>query len=234
MARIIFVIVGIYRQENAGAIARAMKTMGIEFLRLVNPKCNHTGSKALSTAHGSKDILEKAMVFDSFEEAIMDLDLIVGTTAKKRSVHEDHHWVDDLPSIILDKGDAINTVGIIFGREESGLTNRELSMCHLVSTIPMYTKYPSLNLGQAAMVYATYLSKITLTCKRKSVKDTEDVELPVIRDKANQILTDASIDPEGILYPRIMERLMLLKKDDINLFHSFCKFYLKKYHNRIK
>ncbi len=234
MVKIVFVFVGIYRQENAGAIARAMKTMGIEFLRLVNPKCNHTGSKALSTAHGSKDILERAVVFDSLEDALKDLDLIIGTTAKKRSVHEDHHWIDDLPSIILDKGNAIRTVGIVFGREESGLTNRELSMCHLVSTIPMYRNYPSLNLGQAAMVYATYLSKITLTCKKKSVKDAKEAELPVIRDKANQILTDVGIDPDGILYPRIMERLMLLKKDDINLFHSFCKFYLKKYHDRIK
>ncbi len=234
MLKIVFIIVGIYREENAGAIARAMKTMGIESLRLVSPKCNHTGSKALSTAHGSRDILEKASVFDNLEAAIKDLDLIIGTTAKKRSVHEDYHWVDDLSSIILDKDDSISTAGIVFGREESGLTNQELSICHLVSTIPMYSNYPSLNLGQAAMVYATFLSKITLNCKRKTRKEIEDVELPVIRDKANQILTDVGIDPEGILYPRIMERLMLLKKDDINLFHSFCKFYLKKYHKRVK
>ncbi len=234
MIKIIFIVVEVYREENVGAIARAMKTMGIENLRLVNPKCNHTCSKALTTAHGSRDILKKASVFDNFEESIRELDLIVGTTAKKRSVHEDYHWVEDLPSIILNKEDSIKKVGIIFGREESGLTNRELSMCHLVSTIPMHSKYPSLNLGQAAMVYATYISKITLNCKKKYDKEIQQVELPVVREKAGQILNDVGINPEGIIYPRIMERLMLLKKDDINLFHSFCKYYLKKYHGRVK
>ncbi len=234
MIKIIFVVVGVYREENIGAVARAMKTMGIENLRLVNPKCNHTCSKALTTAHGSRDILKKAPVFYNFEESIKDLDLIIGTTAKKRSVHEDYHWVEDLPSIILNKKDSIKNVGIIFGREESGLTNHELSMCHLVSTIPMHSKYPSLNLGQAAMVYATYLSKITLNCKKYSGKKIQDVELPVVREKAGQILKDVGVDPKGIIYPRLMERLMLLKKDDINLFHTFCKHYLKKYHGRLK
>ena len=234
MLKIVFVVVGIYREENAGAIARAMKTMGIENLRLVNPKCNHTCSKALTTAHGSRDVLQNALVFDSFEEAISDLDLIIGTTAKKRSVHEDYHLVEKLPSIILDKGDSIDNVGIIFGREESGLTNKELSQCHIVSTIPMHMQYPSLNLGQAAMVYATYLSKITLNHKKLIEKNMADVEWSVVRKKAEQILADVDIDPNGIIYPRIMERLMLLKKDDINLFHSFCKYYLKKYHDRVK
>ena len=234
MIKIVFIIVGIYREENAGAIARAMKTMGIEIMHLVNPQCNHLGSKAKATAHGSSDILENALVFKNLDDAIKDIDFIIGTTAKKRSVHEDYHWVEELPEIILGKEDTINSAGIVFGCEESGLTNHELSMCHLVSTIPMYRKYPSLNLGQAAMVYANHLSKITLNFKHKAEKEVKQVELPVIREKARQILADVEIDKNHLVYPRIMERLMLLKKNDINLFHSFCKFYLKKYHGKVK
>ncbi len=234
MVKLVFIVVGVSREENVGAVARAIKTMGIQALYLVDPQCNHLGSKALFTAHGSQDILEKARIYNQFKESVSGLDLVVGTTAKKRSVHEDYHWVEDLPEIITGKGESLNTAGIVFGCEESGLTNHDLSMCHLVSKIPMYRNYPSLNLGQAAMVYATYLSKITLNYKSKAEKEVSGVELPVVRKKAKQILIDVGIDPNGIIYPRIMERLMMMNKDDINLFHSFSKYYLQKYHRRIR
>lgn len=232
--QIIFIIIEPFREENIGAVARAMKTMGIDKLRLVNPQCNHISPKSKAIAHGSTDILEKTTIYDNFEDSIGDMDLIIGTSAKKRNVHEDYHRVEDLPDIILKKGDTINKISIVFGCEESGLTNHQLSLCHLVSTIPMNSKYPSLNLGQAAMVYATYLSKITLNHKRQKQKNLTKAELPIVLGKAKQILDDVEIPEDGNIYPRIIERLMTMNKDDINLFHSFCKFYLKKYHGRIK
>jgi tRNA/rRNA methyltransferase len=234
MSEIIYIIVEPAREENVGAAARAMKTMGISQLRLVNPQCNHMGERALATAHASHDILENAQLLPAFEAAIKDMDLVIGSTAKKRNVYEDYHPVEDIPGIILGKGDTIARVAVVFGREESGLTNDELGQCHLLSTIPMYRKYPSLNLGQAVMVYSAYLSQVTLSWKRKTVRQPVEPELPVVREKARQVLEDVGLLPENNIYPRIMERLMLMQKDDINLFHSFCKFYLKKYHGRVK
>lgn len=234
MTELIFILVSPAREENIGAAARAMKTMGIEHMRLVSPLCDHLGPRAKATAHGSNDILEQALVFEHMQAAINDCDLVIGSTAKKRNVSEDYHPVEELADIIRDKGDTIGKTAIVFGGEESGLNNEQLASCHLLSTIPMYRKYPSLNLGQAVMVYATHLSKLTLNWKKKSPRPAGQAELPVVREKAAQIMEDVGLETENMIYPRIMERLMVMKKDDINLFHSFCKYYLKKYHGRLK
>lgn len=234
MAEIVFILVAPAREENIGASARALKTMGFNRLRLVDPQCDHLGPRAKATAHGSNDILEQAEVFDTLEEARADLSLLIGSAAKKRNVAEDYHRVEDLPEIIRQKGDMLKLVGIAFGREESGLTNEELAQCDLLSTIPMKRKYPSLNLGQAVMVYATYLSNLSLEYARRKTRNAGENELQVVKQKAEQVLEDVGLDSEGNIYPRIMERLMLMGKDDLNLFHSFCKYYLKKYHNRLK
>jgi len=234
MKEVIFILANAAREENIGAAARAIKTMGISNLYLVAPIANHLGERSRATAHGSIDILEKTQIFQSLSDAISGIDLVIGSTAKKRSVAQVYNPVDDLPQIILDKGNTIKNVAIVFGGEESGLSNEQLAQCHFLSTIPMYRKYPSLNLAQSVMVYATYLSKVTLQWKKKSVDPPVEAELPIVRDKARQILGDVDMQPDNLIYRRIMERLMLLNKDDINLFHSFCKFYLKKYHGRVK
>jgi len=234
MPEIVFILVESAREENIGAAARAMKIMNIPSLRLVNPLCDHLGERARATAHASNDILESAVVYHTLEEARRDVSLLIGSAAKRRTVGEDVHPVEDLAAIIRAKGDAVSTVAVVFGGEESGLSNKYLLQCDMLSTIPMHRKYPSLNLGQAVMVYATYLSKLSLHYSRKQKPAAAEVELPVVRDKALQVLKDVGMDPDGIIHRRIMERLMLLGKDDLNLFHSFCKFYLKKYHGRIK
>ncbi len=234
MPELIFILVGAAREENIGAAARALNTMGISSLYLVNPIANHLGERSRATAHGSLEILEQAKIFSALEEAIKDIDLVIGSTAKKRNVAETYHPAEDIPQIIFDKGNTIGSVAIVFGGEESGLSNEQLAQCHLLSTIPMYRKYPSLNLAQSVMVYATYLSKVSLTWEKKTIHNPVQAELPVVREKAQQILADVDIPAEHLIYSRIMQRLMMLNKDDINLFHSFCKFYLKKYHGRVK
>ena len=232
--KIVFILVEPAREENVGAAARAMKIMNIPELRLVAPLCDHLGERARATAHASNDILDNSMVFESLEAAREDISMLVGSAAKRRTVGEDVHLVENLPALISAKGQTVKSVAVAFGGEESGLSNSHLRQCDMLSTIPMYRKYPSLNLGQAVMVYATYLSKLTMSYASKKQPDVAEAELPVIRTKALQVLADVGMDPDGIIHRRIMERLMLMGKDDLNLFHSFCKFYLKKYHGRIK
>lgn len=234
MPQLIFILCDTIREENIGSAARALKTMGIKNLRLVNPLCNHLSEKSRALAHGSVDVLENAKVYNDLKSAVNNISLLIGSAAKKRNVSLNYYKVECLPDIIIEKGNTIKNVGIVFGGEESGLSNSQLRLCDLFSTIPMISKYPSLNLGQAVMVYATYLSKLTLNYADKiETKPSED-ELLIVKGKAKQVLNDVGLDEKGIIYPRIMERLMYMSKDDINLFHSFCKHYLKKYHGRIK
>ncbi len=231
---IIFILSSPAREENVGAAARAIKTMGISGMRLVNPLCDHLGERARATAHGAEDVLERTLVYGNLLEARDDIPFLAGTAAKKRNIREDRHPLDRLPGILLSKGAMLDRVGVVFGGEESGLSNREIDNCDILTTIPMAAKYPSLNLGQAVMVYAYTLSEISLNLESKKQKVASGEELSVVREKALQVLDDVELSEGHIIYRRIMERLMMLGRDDMHLFHSFCKYYLKKYHGRVK
>jgi len=122
---ITFILVNPAVPENIGASARAMNTMGFHDLRLVNP-CNFLNEKARMLAHGSHSILENATVFSSLEKAVRDIDFVIGTTAKRRSAKEDYYSANLLSGYLAKKGDSISTIAIVFGKEESGLTNEEI------------------------------------------------------------------------------------------------------------
>ena len=222
---IVFILVEPARDENVGAAARAMKTMGFTNLRLVNP-CNHLSERALATAHASSDILRNATIYTSLEEAVAGIDFVAGSTAKHRNVREDYHWVSDLPKILAEKGDCIGSIAIVFGREESGLTNDEMALCHLLTTIPMRSKYPSLNLGQAVMVYAYELSKVNFGYSRKKPHTVPEGEFAVVRQRLAHILSEINLDDYS--QSRVLERVALLGAEDIALFHKFIQSYSER------
>ncbi len=153
-----FVLVEPAVAENVGSSARALKTMGFERLVVVNSNV-HNQPEASWLAHGSADILQKIEVFDTLSAALTDMDLVIGTTAKKRRVYEDYYTCSEIPEILDSKAAMLENVAVVFGKEESGLTNEELRLCHIFTVIPMKTAYPSLNLAQSVMIYAWELSK---------------------------------------------------------------------------
>jgi tRNA/rRNA methyltransferase len=216
-----FVLVEPTVPENIGAAARAIKTMGFASLVLVHPN-NFPHEKATWLAHGSTEVLDQAQVSGSFHEAIRHFDFIVGTTARKRSVKVDYHSPDRLLKILRDKGATINNIAIAFGREESGLTNEELGLCDLVSTIPMTAPYPSLNLAQAVMVYAYVLSPLALSITSNNKTAPDQSSFVMLKQKVDGILFFTGVKKNATLYNRIMERLDHVGEDDIHLLHSIC------------
>lgn len=208
------------RPENIGAAARAMKTMGFSDMRLVKP-ASFPAKEAFYTAHGSADILEKAKVFDSLKKAVADIDFIVGTSAKKRSVKHDRYEAQQLPELISAKGSTIKKTGIVFGGEESGLSNDVLSQCHMISFVPMAAEYPSLNLGQAVMIYACILGGME---HRKTAQDAqpENHEYQLMLKKLNRQLLKIGFDRDSSIFNRIIERAGVLSETDIHLLLSVC------------
>lgn len=204
--------------ENIGASARAIKTMGFDQLRLVRPK-NFPNEKADWLAHGSIEILENAKTFHSLNAAIADLDFVVGTSSKERSVKFDSYPIDSVNSLLADKSNHIQKPGIVFGGEESGLSNADLNLCDIVSYVPLASPYPSLNLSQAVMLYAFQLSNLeTRKSKISSEKGTEGFR--IIKRKVSDILQQIDIPAEKPLHNRILERLALLNHTDLNLLLS--------------
>jgi tRNA/rRNA methyltransferase len=222
LMQIHFILVEPKVPENIGAAARALKTMGFSSLRLVNP-CDHLHEKAKWLAHASNDILEKATIYSSLSEAVSDIDFIIGTTAKKRSVKHDYHHCNELSSIISAKSKSINNVAIVFGREESGLTNEELKQCDLLSTIPMHRKYPSVNLAQAVMIYTYSLSSLAFTVKKRKEVEPEAAKYLVMKEELEKLLVQSRLSPDFNLYNRILERAALLNDNDLNLFLSLVR-----------
>ncbi len=219
-----FILVEPAVPENIGAAARALKVMGFSDLRLVNPT-NHLADRARWLAHASGDLLESAGVYNSFEDAIADLDLTIGTTAKRRSVKYDYYRPEEIRKIITEKEEAVHRVGVVFGREESGLTNAELHRCDLLSTIPIANPYPSLNLAQSVMLYAYVLSELEW---RSETAPADPALQKLLRERVRTLFRRIGIAENPNLYNRMMERLMAARTDDIHLFLSFYSKLMEK------
>lgn len=213
-----FVLVEPSVPENVGAAARAMKTMGFTSLRLVNTKV-HLDKKASWLAHASDEILESAEEFETLKEATQDIDWIIGTSAKKRRVNEDYYPSTRINELIQAKANTIKNLAIVFGREESGLTNEELKLCDIITSVPMKTTYPSLNLAQSVMIYAYTLSMLDIK-EQITDQDINPAELNILKTKTEDILTRIGFKKDTAIYNRIIERLMILGETDIHLLLS--------------
>ena len=219
MPEIIFILYKPAVPGNVGASARAMKTMGFSHLRLIQP-CDHLSMEARMMAHGSHDVLEAAVIFESFEEAVKDIDFVICTTAKSRSAKHDYYSSQDLVGVINDKSESLEKVGIVFGTEESGLPNSIIQQADLAVSIPMASGYPSLNLSQSVMIISYELSlhlKLKLSEENNQINSESFREL---KQRTKMLLEKVGV-PEGTpLHHRIMERVAILKSGDISLLHS--------------
>jgi tRNA/rRNA methyltransferase len=212
---------------NVGAAVRALKTMGFCYLHLVNP-CNHLCEEARRLAHGSHDLLESAKIHHDFNDLKSQFDLVIGTTANtKRSAKADFVPLNKLTELILNKKETVKSIAIVFGREESGLSNQELRLCDIVSTVPLKTTYPSLNLAQAVMLYAYELSKLDY-CEPEPVSRSE-ASFNILKETTRKLLNNIDMNESSNIYPRIMERMMFLSDDDIHLLHSVLAKLNKKH-----
>lgn len=150
------VLVGTTHPGNIGAAARAMKTMSQDSLYLVSPKI-FPSAEATARATGADDILANAKVCPSLKEAISDCDLVIGTSARTRSIPWPMVSPRECAKTISET--KYSSVAIVFGRENSGLSNEELELCNLVLQIPTNAEYSSLNLASAVQIicYEIYL-----------------------------------------------------------------------------
>jgi TrmH family RNA methyltransferase len=147
-----FVLVNPTHPGNIGAAARAMKNMGLRHLALVKPKL-YPSAEATARASGADDILAAARVHDCLEEALESCDLVIGASARPRSIAWPSLGARECADMISGEG-ARRRVAILFGREHAGLTNAELDRCHYLLHIPCNAQYPSLNLAAAVQIVA--------------------------------------------------------------------------------
>ena len=160
LSRIRIVLVATSHPGNIGAAARAMKNMGLKSLYLINPRDFPSGV-ALGRAASALDILDDAKVVENLEEAVADCGLVIGTSARSRSIP----WPMVDPEECGEKlvaGCDKNDVALVFGREDRGLSNEELQLCHYHVQIPANEEYSSLNVAAAVMVLCYEIRRTVL------------------------------------------------------------------------
>jgi len=158
---------------NIGAAARAMKTMGLTSLYLVNPK-RFPNNQADVMSAGAQDVLENAVVCSSLDEALQGTALAVAITARSRDLSHAAVTSRQAAPQIMEHALA-HKVALVFGTEMSGLTNEEVNKCQMLASIPSDQEFSSLNLAAAVQVMAYEL--------RMALPDTGLAE-PKIRDFA--------------------------------------------------
>jgi tRNA (cytidine32/uridine32-2'-O)-methyltransferase len=144
------ILVGTTHPGNIGAAARAMKTMGLRQLRLVSPRV-FPAAEATALAAGADDVLARATVHHRLDEAIADCTVVVGVSARTRSIACPLYTAREGVQRLRSEA-AGERIAILFGREHSGLSNEEMDRCHYQFRIPADPGFPSLNVAAAVQI----------------------------------------------------------------------------------
>jgi len=182
--------------ENIGAAARAMRNMGIRELRVVSPRDPDPERIGKLATHAAADVVAAMTVHDSLREAVAPFSYVVGATARlggQRTPLSPGRMAEKLIPISQE-----NRVALVFGREDRGLLNEEIRLCHGLVNIPT-AEFSSLNLAQAVVVicYALFTAGIepnTAFAPRMASRH----ELDGMLDGLRKILIDISyLNPEN-------------------------------------
>lgn len=205
------VLVGTTHPGNIGAVARAMKNMGLADLVLVEPR-HFPHADATARASGAEDVLERARVVETLADALADCNYVAGASARSRTIG----WPTLLPRECAQRLVAEGEDGVaaaVFGSEKSGLTNDDLDRCHALLTIPTVPGFSSLNLGMAVQVLCYELRMAELdddapvTSRETPLATGEDLER-FYRHLEQVVIASGFLDPDN---PRqLMRRLRRL------------------------
>ena len=174
--------------ENIGMAARAMGNFGLSRLRIVNPRDGWPNVHAKRAAAGADHILDRAELFDMVAQAVADCTLLFATTAR---AHDQAKPVVGPEAaareIVAQGGDGSGEVGILFGRERSGLLNEEVAIANRIVTFPVNPGFASLNLAQAVLLMGYEWFKL-------STAGTLPFAMPERSEPASQHQMDAFFD----------------------------------------
>ena len=220
------VLVAPARAENIGAAARAMKTMGFTDLRIVDSTA-HLEPAARWVAHGSGDILDNITTYATLADALHDISFTVATTARSRAKFHYYATPAELVPMLEEKSLWLEKAALVFGREDSGLTNEELELADVLTGAPMVADYPSLNLGQAVMVYCYQLASL-IQISQPPVTVSDENQLAALRVRADKLLAQLGVADDQKMVDWLQQRLGRLEQRDTAMLHRLLHDIEKK------
>jgi TrmH family RNA methyltransferase len=151
-----FVLVRPQHAGNVGSAARALKNLGFSRLELVDPACDPHGPDARRLAVDARDLLERVRIHDDVDRALEGAGTVVGTTRRLGKHRQPHFPLHEVADRLVAAAQA-GQLAVLFGREDHGLTDRELDRCTDLVYLPSSEAYPSFNLSQAVLLVAYQL-----------------------------------------------------------------------------
>ena len=219
---------------NIGAAARAMKTMGLSQLYLVNPVADADGV-ARARSSNARDVLEGAVVCATLEQALAGTVLAAAMTARQREMAPPPKWAREAAPEIVGAA-AHGPVALVFGNETAGLSNEEVALCSLPVMIPANPGYSSLNLAAAVQVMCYELRLAAIAPGSPPAPENPPAGFEEIRRFYEHL--EAAVTQSGFLDPahpkRLMPRLrrlfdrIRLERDEVSLLRGMLKTFLNK------
>ena len=178
-----FILVKPQLGENIGACARSMKNFGFSNLKIVSPKFIFPNHKTKVTAVGAYDIINKAKVFTTTDNAVGEFDIVISLSARRRDINKKNITIKEFHNILSKRKNS--KIGLMFGPEASGLSNMDLSLSNFILQIPTTKNFKSLNLSHSVTVICyeifKFMNKKTFNKieKKNKVSSKSDVSFLV-------------------------------------------------------
>ena len=183
--------------ENIGMAARAMDNFGLSKLSIVNPRDGWPSQKAESSAKHAYKIISRAKVYESLADAVSNYDLVIATSNRKRFLTKKTY---DSFKILQKKIRDFRNIAILFGPENSGLSNQDIRLANFLFTIPTYNTNKSLNLSHAVSLMSYELFKANnITLKNTSSLNIDKVSKLEFSNFINVLVKD--LDSRGFFKP---------------------------------
>lgn len=191
---------------NIGSTARALKTMGLSRLCLVDP-LRFPDPEATALASGAEDLLDKARVVATLPEALAQARLVFGSSDRRRGIRMLEIGPREFARLALDAA-AVGPVAVLYGTERTGLTNEELELCQYLVTIPANPEYSSLNLASAVQVLSYELRQEALS--RATAVPDPDPHVPAPNEQLERYFAhlDETLELIGFFGDRVSVKIM--------------------------
>tara|TARA_B100000212_G_C27220592_1_gene467074 strand:+ start:50 stop:775 length:726 start_codon:yes stop_codon:yes gene_type:complete len=231
------VLVDTIHPGNIGSVARAMKTMGLSRLSLVNPRIFPSGD-ANALSGNATDVLENANTYSSIKEAVKDSTFVYATSSRDRSIQWPILNASSAAEKICNEVNSDKEISIIFGKEDRGLTNTELEYANNLIEIPANPEYPVLNLAMSAQIICYEIFKFSNNNNVKEWRDYPEVNSEQLQRLINHFIDTAVeidvIDPDNPkkIISRIKRMFTRLQPDEMEA--SFMRGFLSGINKKLK
>ena len=198
--------------ENIGACARSMKNFGLKNLKIVLPKFSFPNHKTKVTSVGAFDIINKTKVYGNIEDALKTFDTVVSLSARRRDINKKHITMLDFWKLL--ETDNYKRVGLMFGQESSGLSNKDLSYSNYILQIPTSNNFKSLNLSHSVTIICyeifKYLNTKTINKFGKKLKVSSKSKIFTLMKHLIDLL-----DANQFFVPREKKHSMLININNL-------------------